>query len=147
MSLVLFCFVYGSCCSDWWPVMLSMTTPQDISELYLFILQFWFPIQPDKVYPVLWRSRIPWLSSLRWRPKPEQFCFCFHVLWLPIWDRQSKFSPSLHKGTIQNLRKRKISNLSILFFQGYRFHKAYLAKVVCFNCLYLLLSLLTLPKK
>ena len=50
------------------------------------ILQLWFPIHSDEVYSILWRSRIPWLSSLCRRPEPKQFCFCFHILWLSVWD-------------------------------------------------------------
>ena len=51
-------------------------------------MQVWPPLDSYEVYTLLWWFRLPWLPSLcRW-PKPKQFCFSFHLLWLHLWDRQ-----------------------------------------------------------
>lgn len=95
-----------------------------------FIIQLWLPLDSHKIYPILWRCWVPWLPSLRWRTKPEQFCFSVHLLWFHLWNWQGKilswcgvcFSNDLNWFIWQSLTLDQ-------FQQGFRYQKKILKKV------------------
>lgn len=57
------------------------------ASLFL-LLQVWLPLEFHKVYSILWWCRLPWLPPLCGGTKPEQLCFCLHLLWFSLWNWQ-----------------------------------------------------------